>query len=77
MAGVLEMALQDPTQRGHAQQKNLSLALDTKGMAPLVYADALRVRFGVQDTGVRSGSTPLPSAGAAFHFVWPTQAHIA
>ena len=31
-------------QRGHAQQKNLSLELDTDDMAPVVYADALRLR---------------------------------
>ena len=31
-------------QRGHAQQKNLSLELETEDMAPVVYADALRLR---------------------------------
>ena len=30
--------------RGHAQQKNLSLELETEDIAPVVYADALRLR---------------------------------
>ncbi len=143
-------------QRGHAQQKNLSLELDTEAIAPVVYADALRlrqvlfnlisnalkftdqggvrvsavteagsqgtrVRFEVHDTGVgisaqaqgfifekfrqsetfvtrnhegtglgltlakelvehmggHIGLDSTPGAGTTFHFVLPTQAHIA